>query len=180
LTSNDTIELFASLAKIVQYAHEQGVYHHDIKPENIVHTASRAVLIDFGSAKIKDVNYTPEQKEILYSLITPDFAAPEQFRFKACAQSDVWQLMKSFAAVLTGINFSYRALVPRVVEKESAEHTKHVQVFLDQGLGYDRSAEFTQVVTSSFAINPKDRPRFDEIVAVFETVCKEREVTVLS
>ncbi|MGY4399065.1 serine/threonine protein kinase/predicted negative regulator of RcsB-dependent stress response [Sphingomonas sp. UYAg733] len=75
----DRLRLFLDLCDAVGYAHARGVIHRDIKPANIlVDSEGRARLLDFGVARIIDAA-SPEQT-ITQAMLTPDYAAPEQFR----------------------------------------------------------------------------------------------------
>lgn len=47
----DTLRILRELAAALAYAHESGVMHRDVKPENILLDASGAVLGDFGIAR---------------------------------------------------------------------------------------------------------------------------------
>ena len=60
----------------LQTAHEQGVIHRDIKPDNILLHGERAFLADFGIAKLMQGD--PGLTVIGTFVGTPEYAAPEQ------------------------------------------------------------------------------------------------------
>ncbi len=75
--------LLRDVSKALAYAHERGVVHRDIKPDNVVLTAGSAAVIDFGIAKAisasratadEDSNLT----QVGTSIGTPTYMAPEQ------------------------------------------------------------------------------------------------------
>src|SRR5215469_2008445 len=73
----DAAVLTQTLARAVQYAHEQGIVHRDLKPANVLVTTGGTVKItDFGLAKRLDIDsgYTHTGQV----MGTPSYMAPEQ------------------------------------------------------------------------------------------------------
>jgi serine/threonine protein kinase/Tfp pilus assembly protein PilF len=70
-------KILAELARTVQYAHERGVLHRDIKPGNVLIDANgNAHLTDFGLAKwIEQESTLTNTHDVLG---TPSYMAPEQ------------------------------------------------------------------------------------------------------
>ncbi|QNA83693.1 serine/threonine protein kinase [Sphingomonas sp. So64.6b] len=72
------LKLFLELCDAVEHAHAHLVLHLDIKPSNImIDSDGRARLLDFGVAKIVDA--AALDRTMTQALLTPDYAAPEQF-----------------------------------------------------------------------------------------------------
>jgi len=75
------IELFGQMCEGVLSAHEQGVIHRDLKPNNIfVTTGPRGDLVqilDFGIAKLCEEGRTPLTRDSVV-MGTPGYMAPEQ------------------------------------------------------------------------------------------------------
>lgn len=86
------LRLFLEVCDAVAYAHAQLVVHRDIKPANIlVDGAGRVRLLDFGVARLVDLS--SENRTMTQLLLTPDYAAPEQFEGSAPAvAADVYSL----------------------------------------------------------------------------------------
>src|SRR6202035_1126151 len=70
-------ELIAKLARTVQYAHEHGILHRDIKPGNILlDVKGEPHLTDFGLARLMEAEGTVTRT--LEVMGTPSYMAPEQ------------------------------------------------------------------------------------------------------
>ncbi|MCB1057262.1 MAG: protein kinase, partial [Acidobacteria bacterium] len=82
----ERLTLFVKVCGPVQYAHQRLVVHRDLKPSNILVTDDGAVkLLDFGIAKLLDAEASvtgaqPPATRTGLLLLTPEYAAPEQFR----------------------------------------------------------------------------------------------------
>ncbi|HEY1960374.1 MAG TPA: serine/threonine-protein kinase [Polyangiaceae bacterium] len=81
-------------------AHEAGVIHRDVKPENVICSATGAVLTDFGLARIPDSNLTTQGMK----LGTIGYAAPETLTASGTfsAASDQFSLAATLYEALSG------------------------------------------------------------------------------
>ena len=75
----EAVRLLRDLADALAYAHERGVVHRDIKPDNILLTRQHAVVTDFGIAKaLSDSTSGSALTSAGVALGTPSYMAPEQ------------------------------------------------------------------------------------------------------
>ena len=81
LPIGETLSILREVAKALTYAHEHGVVHRDIKPDNVLITGGTAVVTDFGIAKALSASRTDQGAtltQIGVSIGTPAYMAPEQ------------------------------------------------------------------------------------------------------
>jgi serine/threonine protein kinase/Tfp pilus assembly protein PilF len=97
----DVVQYGAQIAGALQYAHEHGIIHRDLKTANVIITPERgAKILDFGLAKrlenTRPGEAVPSQESLTEAgsfLGTMYYSAPEVFRDKAAdARSDIWSL----------------------------------------------------------------------------------------
>jgi serine/threonine protein kinase len=98
------IKVASSVARALDYAHNNGIIHRDIKPGNVLLAEDGRVLLgDFGIAKMtdltRDASLTGEGKIIG----TPTYMSPEQINnYDLGPQSDVYSLAIVTYQMLTG------------------------------------------------------------------------------
>jgi serine/threonine-protein kinase len=102
LDARAIVRLFVPVCACVQYAHENLIVHRDIKPSNILVTPDGAPkLLDFGIAKV--LSDDADARLTVTGLLTPDYAAPEQWSGGAVSTAtDVYSLGVVLYEVLCG------------------------------------------------------------------------------
>ncbi|RMG14361.1 MAG: serine/threonine protein kinase [Planctomycetota bacterium] len=100
LQQRELAELFVKVCDAVDYAHSQGILHHDVKPQNILVDAKRnPVLIDFGIS-----NKLDEDEDAGRIVGSPAYLPPEYL----CGEGpydvvgEVYALGATFYTVLAG------------------------------------------------------------------------------
>jgi predicted Ser/Thr protein kinase len=78
LAEPESRRILASVADALHYAHEQGVLHRDVKPQNILieKGSGRPMLTDFGISKITAEGTALTSTGVVVG--TPDYMSPEQ------------------------------------------------------------------------------------------------------
>ena len=116
-------ELIATLADAVQFAHERGVLHRDLKPGNVLFDeAGRPYVSDFGLAKLADAETALTRSMDL--LGTPNYIAPEvaaRSAKEATTASDVFSLGAILYELLAGHPPFEAEGVPALLKKIAEE-----------------------------------------------------------
>ena len=82
LSIPSVINILRDVCRALAYAHEHGVVHRDIKPDNVLLSGGTAVVTDFGIAKAISAARQPSDDSTLTqlgtSIGTPAYMSPEQ------------------------------------------------------------------------------------------------------
>ena len=102
---DESLPLLQNVASALDYAHQRGLVHRDIKPSNVMLDSTtqpaRAVLTDFGIAKIADANTRITASGVLGTF---DYIAHEQIQSSAevDGRADIYALGVMTYQMLTG------------------------------------------------------------------------------
>ena len=104
LTFDSAVDIVREIAEGLDYAHEQGIIHRDMKPDNVMIDPKGGIHIaDFGCARSEN-----DQVDLTVDgsiLGTPVFMSPEQASGKsntADGRTDIWSLGVMFYELLSG------------------------------------------------------------------------------
>ncbi len=102
IATPEAIRIVREMASALDYAHERGYIHRDIKPDNILfRDDGSAVLCDFGIAKALKGNI--KMTNIGSVLGTPHYMSPEQAQGKEIdGRADIYSLGVVFYEMLSG------------------------------------------------------------------------------
>ncbi|MBS0193061.1 MAG: serine/threonine protein kinase [Proteobacteria bacterium] len=102
LSIGEILDIMVEMARGLDFAHQKGFVHRDVKPGNILFRKDgSAVLADFGIAKAMDSSSSSTVAGA--SIGTPDYMSPEQARAEPVdGRSDLYSLGTVLYEMLTG------------------------------------------------------------------------------
>jgi serine/threonine protein kinase len=157
------ISVFLHACQTMGYAHEQGVVHRDLKPNNIMLGPHGEVLVvDWGLAKRlgsddppneADSDHTPDAFATRMGSLsgTPAYMAPEQARRQIDQigpHTDVYSLGATLWQILAG-RPPHTGPVKKVLMEVASGHIAPLQKSVDEDLA--------QICTRAMALDPVDR-----------------------
>jgi len=146
------------VAAALDFAHQHGVIHRDVKPANILMTTDKRLLLtDFGLVKIVSDGQAPQADLSLTGLLigTPEYMAPEQVLGAAVdVRADIYSLGVILYYMVTG-TVPFKALVPMQV---AMQHL-HISPRPPQVLRPELPAQAGEVMLRALAKSRDDRYR---------------------
>ena len=159
----DAVQIIREVASALHYAHENGVIHRDVKPENVLldKQSGRAVVTDFGVARAVGAESLTAAGEIFG---TASYMSPEQLAGdRVDARSDIYSLGIVAYYMLTGTLPFTAPTVPELLVKHLMDDPPSVSSVrsevpallasaVDKCLEKDREDRFTTAADFSNAI----------------------------
>ncbi|HVF40431.1 MAG TPA: protein kinase [Gemmatimonadaceae bacterium] len=104
LPVDDAVRIASQVGAALSFAHDKGVLHRDIKPDNVLMAHNHALLADFGIARAIDVSSNERLTMVGIAVGTPAYISPEQAAGdpNADARSDLYSLGCVVYEMLTG------------------------------------------------------------------------------
>jgi tetratricopeptide (TPR) repeat protein len=172
LPITDTVGVLRDVAKALSYAHERGIVHRDIKPDNVLLTGGSATVTDFGIAKAISASRAEVPggtlTQVGTSIGTPTYMSPEQAAGDPTAdhRADIY----SFGCMAYELLAGRPPFVEPSPRKLLAAHMGEVPVPVTQ-LRPDTPPALADLVMRCLAKEADDRPQqATDLARVLETV----------
>jgi serine/threonine protein kinase/Tfp pilus assembly protein PilF len=133
---DEIINIAIQICEGLQKAHEAGIVHRDIKPQNIIINKDNQVkILDFGLAKLKGVSQLTREQSTLGTL---HYMSPEQFMGKTVDHMvDIWSVGIILYEMVTGhlpFKGDYEQAIMYAVMNEQPEPIAVIQAGLSKEL----------------------------------------------
>jgi len=105
LSAREALRIVPQICEALQFAHDEGIVHRDIKPDNILlDKKGRVKIADFGIAKLMGGETEPDLTATKGVIGTPHYMAPEQVEKPESVdhRADIFALGVVFYEMLTG------------------------------------------------------------------------------
>jgi serine/threonine protein kinase len=176
LESPEVVAIGIDVAEALEKAHENGIVHRDVKPDNIFIVVRedmipRGVLVDFGVAGLfRDLERQKGDEGKL--LGTPRYAAPEQQRGeKVTPKMDAWSLgMTLFEAIVGHGPFKGRTLKEIILAMQGPEPAARIGDFLQH-----IDPELDELVARMLDKDPARRPDMTQVTRELKAIRKRLE-----
>jgi tetratricopeptide (TPR) repeat protein len=118
------LRIMVQVCRAVHYAHEHGIIHRDVKPENVMLSPDgKVTVLDFGLAR--EISTDSSISAVGAVVGTPPYMSPEQVRgetHRVDHRSDVYSLGATLFDVLTGrppfVSESFRKILREIEEED--------------------------------------------------------------
>ncbi|MGK2961828.1 MAG: serine/threonine-protein kinase [Gemmatimonadaceae bacterium] len=165
MSAEEAARIAHEVGEALAFAHERGVIHRDIKPDNIMLDASgNASVTDFGISLVTEGHGADATEGM--SVGTPAYMSPEQaLAEKVDGRSDVYALGIVLFEMLTGnVPFSGRS-----IHELMALHIAAPVPSL-AALAPETPVRLIEIVERMLAKNPVDRPDANDVVRALAVV----------
>jgi tetratricopeptide (TPR) repeat protein len=168
----EVVGIVKDVARALGYAHQRGIVHRDIKPDNVLLSGGTAVVTDFGIAKAISAARTSAGGATLTqvgtSIGTPAYMAPEQAAGDANVdhRADIYALGAMTYELLAG----HPVFSDRTAQRMLAAHLSETPRPIGE-LRPDVPATLAELVMRCLAKDPDARPQSaSDVVRVLDTI----------
>jgi eukaryotic-like serine/threonine-protein kinase len=135
---DEVVSVADQLLDVLTSAHEKGIIHRDIKPDNLFLLSDGTVkVLDFGIAQIREAAVRAEPTRTGLLLGTPEFMSPEQAlgqRGVVDAQSDLYAVGATMFTLLSGEAVHVADTLPKLLTAVVSEQARSLATVARRGI----------------------------------------------
>jgi tetratricopeptide (TPR) repeat protein/tRNA A-37 threonylcarbamoyl transferase component Bud32 len=173
IPTGEAVSILRDVARAISFAHERGIVHRDIKPDNVLLSSGSATVTDFGIAKAINAARTAGETQATLTQVgtsigTPTYMAPEQAAGDADTdhRADIYSFGAMAYEMFTGRPPFEATSAARLVAAHLMEKPRDIR-----DTRPDLNPALADIVMACLAKSPGDRPQqARELVRVLETV----------
>jgi len=176
LAEEEAVAITSQVASALQHAHDNGLVHRDVKPENIMVTPDgTAKLLDLGLARPASLEATRFTVSGMF-VGSPYYASPEQAvgERELDIRSDIYSLGATLYHMVTGRRPFVGGAIPLILQKHVSE-----QIEWPAEINPDLSNGLCEVISKMMAKDQVDRYQTpDELIGHLDSLAGGEEVEV--
>jgi len=167
LPFDDALQVTREVASALGYAHDQGVIHYDVTPDNIILSGGHAVVMDVGIGRLLSMEVSEDPITGTPVFGTPSYMSPEQASDERGidGRSDVYALGCVLYHMLTG-EPPYTGATPEAITAKRLSDPvpstrvvretipRHVDAAIQQALANDPTDRFATAEEFAAALAP--------------------------
>ena len=163
--------LFWDFLNAVDYCHKKGIYHGDLKVENIVFDKNYNIkIVDFGNAELIDPG-DEISKKVIAKIGTESYAAPEVLKKPAQKINGIKADTFSSGVILFVLRVGRQQFLSanenmyqKIKKMSYEEFIQYIQKHSDFEEFINSSDEFKKLYFKMISGEPQERPSLDEIL----------------
>ena len=168
LSLHEAVRILREVTDAVAYAHQRGIVHRDIKPDNVMLSGRHALVTDFGVAKaLSAAAATDQLTTVGLALGTPAYMSPEQAMGETDLdhRSDIYALGAMAYEMLTGAPPFNRSTAQAILSAHVLETAEQVA-----GRREDVPRELNELIMRCLVKNKAERwQSADEMLPILES-----------
>jgi len=166
LPINAAITMLRDIADAMAHAHEAGVVHRDLKPDNVLCVGDHAFLLDFGVAKLETGSPDSMVTDPGIAIGTPGYMAPEQAAGAPVDhRADIYAWGLVAREILTGKRGPAARLADRVEIPEALRALVEATLAIDPAERPTRARSLVAALDAMLAPVPRRRPNWQWVAA---------------
>jgi serine/threonine protein kinase len=172
LSLQQTASTIKQIAAALQYAHNHGLIHRDVKPENVLQGADVVLLSDFGIS----ITALPQGTITSQSWAgTLPYMAPEQFQGQAVFASDQYALAimayewlcgeRPFEGSETTLAYQHAQVPPPPLREKDPSLPKAVEAVVEKALSKQPEQRYVSILTFARALERACRGEENSLIS---------------